>query len=81
MTDLTNLPIGTRVVWSKMDPHRGNYDIAEEFFGKGATIIGKPAFVNPDSDHSIDYPVDFDGSVGETWYLLSTMIELESGPW
>lgn len=73
--DMTNLPIGTRVVWSKMDPERGNYDMNDEFFGKGATIVGPFAL-----DGAGDYPVDFDGA-SNTWYLLSTMIELESGPW
>lgn len=77
MTDLLNLPVGARVLWVRPDPKHGCYGVPCGPNGQLCVLSGRRGGVR--SDGKISYGADIDG-LGH-WFLLSSMIILEEGPW
>lgn len=78
MVNHNNLNPGARIVYVREDPHRGNYAIPRYCLGTAGTVDEAKLhdLRRPDVK---SYGVRFD--CGESWWVLSTMLDLEEGPW
>lgn len=76
MTNLLTLSIGDRVRWVRLDPSHGDYGTGEKPEGQMCIVTG---YGDDRTDGRVSYRCRIEG-IG-SWYLLSSMIDLEEGPW
>lgn len=76
MTNLMNLVPGGRVRWVRLDPRYGVYGVPVGPKSQSCVVTG---YGDDRRDGKVSYRCRIEG-LG-SWYLLSSMIDLEEGPW